>query len=72
MIIIFGTRSVVRDEDRPGGGPRQCPNCGHVALFKTRRARSFIHIFWIPLIPLGGGQAVLECGNCKARFQVEG
>ncbi len=71
MIIIFGTRSVVSDDQRTGGGPRQCPNCGQVALFKTRQSRTFIHIFWIPLIPLGKRQPVIECGNCKARFHVQ-
>jgi hypothetical protein len=68
MIIFFGTRTVVRDDQRPGGGPRQCPHCGQVALFRTRVARTYIHLFWLPLIPLGAGQPVIECSNCKARF----
>jgi hypothetical protein len=68
MIIFFGTRTVVRDDQRPGGGPRQCPHCGQVTLFRTRMARTYIHLFWLPLIPLGAGQPVIECGNCKARF----
>lgn len=71
MIIIFGTRSIVSDDQRSGAGPRQCPNYGQVALFKTRQSRTFIHIFWIPLIPIGKSQPVLECGNCKARFHVQ-
>ena len=53
MIIFFGTRQVVRDDDRPGGGMQQCPGCGQFALFKPRSARTFLHIFWIPIIPLG-------------------
>ena len=70
MLIIFGTRSIVRDEERTGGGLRQCPSCGQTTLFKTRSARTYIHIFWIPLIPMGGGKPVIECSNCKARFDV--
>jgi DNA-directed RNA polymerase subunit RPC12/RpoP len=67
MIIFFGTRQVVRDDDRPGG-MQQCPRCGQYALFKPRRARMFFHVFWIPLIPLGAGEPILECQNCHARF----
>jgi hypothetical protein len=70
MIIFFGTRQVVRDDDRPGGGMQQCPRCGQYALFKPRKARTFLHIFWIPLIPLGAAQPILECQNCHTRFTV--
>lgn len=72
MIIFFGTREVVRDDDRPGGDPRQCPRCGQYVVFRPRRARTYLHLFWIPLIPLGAGQRVLECPNCRARFAAYG
>lgn len=70
MIIFFGTRQVVRDDDRPGGGMRQCPQCGQYAQFKPRTMRTFIHVFWLPLVPLGAAQPVFECQNCHTRFTV--
>ena len=70
MIIFFGTRQIVRDDDRPGGGMQQCPRCGQYAQFKPRTTRTFFHIFWIPLIPIGGKQPILECQSCHARFGV--
>jgi hypothetical protein len=70
MIIFFGTRQVVRDDDRPSGGLQQCPRCGQYAQFKPRRARTFLHIFCIPLIPLGAAQPLLECQNFHAQFAV--
>jgi uncharacterized C2H2 Zn-finger protein len=70
MIIFFGTRQVVRDDDRPGSEMQQCPRCGQYGLFKPRRARSFFHVFWIPLIPLGAAQPILECPHCHTRFSV--
>jgi hypothetical protein len=70
MIVFFGTRQVVRDDDRPSGGVQQCPRCNQLVVFKPRRARSFIHLFWIPLIPLGAGQPVIECPHCHTRFSV--
>jgi hypothetical protein len=67
MIIFFGTRQVVRDDDRPSG-MQQCPSCGQFAVFKPRTARTFFHVFWIPLIPLGAAQPIVECQNCHTRF----
>jgi DNA-directed RNA polymerase subunit RPC12/RpoP len=70
MIIFFGTREVVRDDDRPRGEMQQCPRCGRYGVFKPRSSRTFAHIFWIPLIPLGKAQPLIECPNCGARFSV--
>ncbi|HEU5099181.1 MAG TPA: zinc-ribbon domain-containing protein [Roseiflexaceae bacterium] len=70
MIIFFGTRQVVRDDDRPGEGVRQCPRCGQFVVFRPRMARTFIHVFWIPLIPIGAGQPLVECPNCRLQLAV--
>jgi len=70
MIIFFGTRQIVRDDDRPGAEMRQCPRCGQYAQFKPRKSRTFIHLFWILLIPIGSSQPILECQNCHTRFSV--
>lgn len=70
MLIFFGTRQVVRDDNRPGGGMQQCPRCGQYAMFTPRTARTYIHVFWIPIIPLGAAELVLECQNCHTRFAV--
>jgi DNA-directed RNA polymerase subunit RPC12/RpoP len=68
MIIFFGTRQLVRDDSQRAGIMQQCPRCGQYALLKPRTSRTYFHIFWIPLIPLGGGQPLVECQNCHARF----
>ena len=68
MIIFFGTRQVVRDDNQRLGALQQCPRCGQYAQFKPRTSRTFFHLFWIPLIPLGSGQPLVECQNCHARF----
>jgi phage terminase large subunit GpA-like protein len=69
FIVFFGTRQVVRDVGRPGaGGYQQCPRCGQYAQFRLRRARTWLHLFWIPLIPLGSATPILECGNCHLRL----
>jgi hypothetical protein len=69
MILFFGTREVVQNNPQgPGGGPRQCPHCGQVALFTPRTSRNYIHVFWLPIIPIGKERPIIECNNCKARF----
>lgn len=69
FIIFFGTREVVRDADRPGvGGYQQCPNCGQYAQFRPRSARTWLHVFWLPVLPLGKARPLVECGNCRQRF----
>ncbi len=69
FIIFFGTREVVRDADRPGvGGYQQCPNCGQYAQFRPRSARTWLHVFWLPVVPLGKARPLIECGNCRQRF----
>jgi DNA-directed RNA polymerase subunit RPC12/RpoP len=70
MIIFFGTRQVVRDDDRPGEGVRQCPHCGQLVIFKPRRGRTYVHLFWVPLIPINAWQPLIECPSCRTRFAV--
>ena len=72
MIIFFGTRQVVRDDDRPGIGMQQCPRCGQYATMRPRRSRTYVHLFWIPLIPLGQGEPIWECERCRSRFLAQG
>lgn len=69
FIVFFGTREVVRDENRPGaGGYQQCPRCGQYAQFRPRSTRTWLHVFWVPLIPLGKATPIVECGNCRLRL----
>lgn len=68
MLLFFGTRQIVRDDDRPGGGIQRCARCGQVVPFKARTARTFIHVFWIPIIPIGQRTPIWECTNCHARY----
>jgi hypothetical protein len=70
MILFFGTRQVVRDDNRPGEGVRQCPRCGQLVAFRPRRMRTYVHLFWVPLIPIDAWQLVIECPSCRTQFAV--
>lgn len=72
FILFFGTRQVVRDDDRPGGEVRPCPRCGQYVAMRPRRARTYFHLFWLPIVPLEPGEPIWECPSCRARFAALG
>lgn len=67
-MIIFGTTSTRKLLDK---GEFDCPQCQQTTLFEKRRARSWFHLYWIPLIPMKTYPNYVECKSCKATF-VEG
>ncbi len=66
-MIIFGTRTIHTTRER---GEFHCPACGAKQAFRKRRARSFFHVYFIPLIPVSGGQEYIKCNACKGDFQL--
>ena len=50
--------------------PMQCTNCGAVGNFRLKKGMRFITIFFvIPIFPVSGVNKLLECPNCKTRYQ---
>jgi hypothetical protein len=48
----------------------QCTNCGTIAHFIMKKGMRFVTIFFvIPVFPVSGVQKLLECPNCKTRYQ---
>ena len=72
-VVFYGTKSLTFNEKAdgpnvPASTQSQCPQCGQVSTFAPKRVMRFIHIFWIPLIPISGFNHVYECQNCNAKF----
>lgn len=72
-LVFYGTKSLTFKEKAgdptvPAATQGQCPECGQVSTFVPKRVMRFIHILWIPLIPISGFKHVLECQSCKAKF----
>lgn len=71
MIIFFGTRYVYRDYDQPVNiDYRFCPRCNQQTQFRPRVWQQYLHVFWVPLIPLDDRQPVVECQRCRTRYVV--
>lgn len=68
FIVFFGTRQVTRDDREGFPQTGQCPACRAVVTLRPRQSRTYVHVFWIPLIPLSKPQHFLECPQCKTRF----
>ncbi|RCK71085.1 hypothetical protein DT076_01025 [Desertihabitans brevis] len=62
MIFFFGTR--VRRKLLESGSFR-CPYCLEPRGYERLGVRTWIHVFWIPVIPLGSGQEEVRCRFCQ-------
>ena len=71
MIFIIGTNFKVSGSERTAE-QRRCPQCGALTQFVKKTGRNYITLFFVlPVIPIGKKQNLLECPNCKTRFQAE-
>ena len=65
MILFFGTRRRTR---RIGTGEFHCPYCFVPRTYEHLETRSWVHLFWIPLVPLGSARPAVECSVCRGRW----
>lgn len=65
MILFFGTRQ--RRSVR-GTGAFRCPFCLEVRGYEHVEARTWIHVFWVPLVPLGGRHESVRCTVCGGEW----
>ena len=50
--------------------PIQCGNCGQYTNFIMKKGMRFVTIFFfIPVVPVSGITQLVECPNCKTRYQ---
>jgi tetratricopeptide (TPR) repeat protein len=68
-MIIFGSRMYGVKHEVWGYG--ECENCGAYGKHRSYQGRRFGHLYFIPLIPMGGAVRVMkECASCKTGRQV--
>jgi hypothetical protein len=66
MFILWGTRYYYWTTSR---GTFQCPNCQATEPYRHRKGRRFIHVFYLPLIPISAMKEHIKCGGCKTRYK---
>lgn len=71
MFLIIGTKYRFSGSQRTPETLR-CERCGAVAQFIRKTGRNYLTLFFVvPIFPVGKAQNVLECPNCKARYQTD-
>lgn len=66
FMILWGIRYYYWTTNR---GTFPCPNCQAIQPYRHRKGRRFIHIFYIPLIPISSLAEHIKCGVCKRRYK---
>ena len=68
MLIIFGLRVYFRTVGR---GTFHCQRCGGDRPYRLRSGRKWIHLFFVPLIPLGQAGEFVQCDRCGTRYAAD-
>lgn len=70
FLILFGWRPRVTNDGRPPVSMK-CPVCRRECQMLSKRVRNWFTLYFIPVIPLGGGQTISQCSACGAQFGVD-
>jgi len=71
MFLVVGTKYITWGSEKTAETIR-CTSCGTLAQFTEKTGMRFITLFFVvPTIPISGKTKLIECPNCKARFQTE-
>ena len=65
MLLIFGLRVYFRTI---GEGTFHCQRCGGDRRYRHRTGRRWIHVFFIPVIPLAPVGEFIQCTQCGTRY----
>lgn len=65
MILFFGTRLRRR---HLGAGTFECPFCRMTRSFERVGSRTWAHVFWVPLFPLGAERESIQCTVCHGEW----
>ena len=65
MILFLGTR---RRRRVVGTGTFHCPYCFQPRTYERAETRTWVHVFWVPLVPLGSPQDEVQCTVCGGQW----
>ena len=68
MILFFGTRTRRRVV---GDGTFHCPYCYAQRRYEAAESRTWAHVFWIPLFPIGATWQSVRCTVCGGEWSPE-
>ncbi|QDS96474.1 hypothetical protein FF011L_52850 [Roseimaritima multifibrata] len=61
-MIVVGTMNLTRTAEK---GDFVCPECRTWQNYRIRSRRPYLTIYFLPVVPVGGAQRVLQCLQCS-------
>lgn len=68
IFFVFGSRPRTTETGR---GNFVCPHCQQERPYVQNKMQNYFTLYFVPLIPLGNGQEVVECLHCGHVFEPE-
>ena len=68
FLVIWGLRVYFHTTAR---GSFHCQRCGGDRTYRLRSGRRFIHLFFIPVIPLRRVGEIVQCDTCHTKYRPE-
>lgn len=68
-VIIYGTKKNIKSDKNLG--VQVCKNCGHRVEMALAHETGYFHIYYIPLVPIGGWKVKL-CPVCGISEKLDG
>ncbi len=68
IFILFGSRFTSREDLRRKTDT--CPSCGQRQLMESFSGLKWLHLYFIPLIPLGRRRVIQQCRGCKKGYEM--
>lgn len=65
MFLFFGTR--LRRQVL-GTGEFRCPYCVQPRTYEHVESRTWAHLFWVPLFPIGAPRESVRCTVCHGEW----
>jgi uncharacterized tellurite resistance protein B-like protein len=62
---MIGTINLTRTRET---GTFYCPQCSSLQDFRRRTRRPFLTIYFIPVVPIGGGEEFVQCRGCRSNW----
>lgn len=68
MLVLYGTRTsrIKKYTDNQ----HCCKSCGAFEI-EVQVSRSYFHVFFIPVVPVGFNTVLMRCGNCQEPFRLQ-
>ena len=64
FFFMIGARPRFSNVDLPERRVHPCPVCCGDRTFERKRMRTWLELFFLPLLPLGSGREVFVCSSC--------